>query len=80
MKLQPYPDVFDGWTGNLADIVLIRAFQQHAVKHKQPLHNKQNQQNNYPLPLDYPTATVCPAMPATARSLTIPRKHHTLPV
>ena len=26
MKLQPYPDVFDGWTRNLADIVFIRVF------------------------------------------------------
>ena len=32
MKLQPYPDVFDGWTRNLADIVLIRVFQQHYVE------------------------------------------------
>ena len=74
MKLQPHPDVFDGWTSNLADIVLIRVFQQHAVKHKQPVHNKQNQQNNYP------TATVCLAIPGAAHSLTFPRKHHTLPV
>ena len=32
MNVQSYPDVFDGWARNLADIVLIRVFQQHAVE------------------------------------------------
>ena len=68
MKLQPHPDVFDGWAGNLADIVLIRVF----IPRTAPF--KQNQQNNYP------TATVCLAIPGAAHSLTFPRKHHTLPV
>ena len=32
MNVQPHPDVFDGWARNLADIVLIRVFQRHAVE------------------------------------------------